>query len=79
VGLADNWSQVRMAASVAGRKFLMTMDAAAREPFNPLLVPRMVLNRFAQLYFFEKSSRTFIFPFMMFVSSVFFVLFVFFD
>ncbi|XP_074649284.1 uncharacterized protein LOC141904570 [Tubulanus polymorphus] len=47
VGLADNWSQVRLAASVATRKFLHSMpDEAAKEKFYALLIPRMCLNRY---------------------------------
>ncbi|PSN56963.1 hypothetical protein C0J52_10867 [Blattella germanica] len=46
-GLADNWSQVRLAASVASRKFLMSLpDDKAREVFYPELLPRMCLNRY---------------------------------
>ncbi|XP_067011656.1 uncharacterized protein [Anabrus simplex] len=46
-GLADNWSQVRLAASVAARKFLMSLpDDKAREIFYPELLPRMCLNRY---------------------------------
>ncbi|XP_069690165.1 uncharacterized protein [Periplaneta americana] len=46
-GLADNWSQVRLSASVAARKFLMSLpDDKAREVFYPELLPRMCLNRY---------------------------------
>ncbi|XP_071962564.1 uncharacterized protein [Antedon mediterranea] len=46
-GLADNWSQVRLAASVATRKFLLNLPAQeAREKFYPSLLPRMCLNRY---------------------------------
>lgn len=45
-GLADNWSQVRLASSVATRKFLMSLPAAARERFFPTLLPRLCLNRY---------------------------------
>ncbi|XP_013398368.1 uncharacterized protein LOC106164872 [Lingula anatina] len=46
-GLADNWSQVRLAASVATRKFLESIHSEkAREPFYPILIPRMCLNRY---------------------------------
>ncbi|XP_072032350.1 uncharacterized protein [Amphiura filiformis] len=46
-GLADNWSQVRLAASVATRKFLLALpDGEARERFNAILLPRMCLNRY---------------------------------
>eukprot|EP00536_Pseudo-nitzschia_multiseries_P013299 jgi/Psemu1/261270/estExt_Genewise1Plus.C_5580017 len=51
-GLADNWSQVRMAASVLNRVFWSTLQETCRFPTEnlerlyPLLVPRMCLNRF---------------------------------
>ncbi|XP_076463710.1 uncharacterized protein LOC143295909 [Babylonia areolata] len=46
-GLADNWSQVRMAASTATRQFLVSLPTAeARENFYPMLIPRMCLNRY---------------------------------
>lgn len=45
IGLSDNWSQVRFAASVATRAF---MQAAGpfRETVYPLLLPPMCLNRY---------------------------------
>lgn len=46
IGLADNWSQVRMAASVAARRFLTTMDEASQKVHFTILLPRMVLNRY---------------------------------
>jgi hypothetical protein len=51
VGLADNWSQVRMAASVLNRIFWMALtelkvDASNFQLLYPVLVPRMCLNRF---------------------------------
>lgn len=46
-GLADNWSQVRLSASVATRKFLLSLPSAqVREHFYPVLLPRMCLNRY---------------------------------
>jgi hypothetical protein len=51
-GLADNWSQVRMAASVLNRAFWSTLQDTCQFPqenlklLYPLLVPRMCLNRF---------------------------------
>ncbi|XP_045581052.1 uncharacterized protein [Procambarus clarkii] len=45
-GLADNWSQVRLAALVATRKFLMSLPPTARERFFPVLLPRLCLNRY---------------------------------
>jgi hypothetical protein len=46
VGLADNWSQVRMAAAVASRRFLTTIDAAAQKVHFKVLLPALVLNRY---------------------------------
>eukprot|EP00533_Pseudo-nitzschia_delicatissima_P003612 CAMPEP_0116104324 /NCGR_PEP_ID=MMETSP0327-20121206/14386_1 /TAXON_ID=44447 /ORGANISM="Pseudo-nitzschia delicatissima, Strain B596" /LENGTH=785 /DNA_ID=CAMNT_0003596551 /DNA_START=91 /DNA_END=2448 /DNA_ORIENTATION=+ len=51
-GLADNWSQVRMAASVLNRVFWSTLQESCKFPTEnleklyPVLVPRMCLNRF---------------------------------
>mmetsp|Transcript_8170 Transcript_8170/g.9501 ORF Transcript_8170/g.9501 Transcript_8170/m.9501 type:complete len:796 (-) Transcript_8170:91-2478(-) len=51
-GLADNWSQVRMAASVMNRIFWRTLQETCQFPSEnlellfPILVPRMCLNRF---------------------------------
>lgn len=46
-GLSDNWSQVRLAASVATRNFLLSLPSPeARNQFFPVLVPRMCLNRY---------------------------------
>nr|XP_006824606.1 PREDICTED: uncharacterized protein LOC102801544 [Saccoglossus kowalevskii] len=46
-GLADNWSQVRLAASVATRQFIMNLpNEEARQIFYPILIPRMCLNRY---------------------------------
>ncbi|CAG0878691.1 unnamed protein product [Darwinula stevensoni] len=46
-GLADNWSQVRFAASVATRKFLISLPSKdAQAKFFPALIPRMCLNRY---------------------------------
>ncbi|CAN8031412.1 unnamed protein product [Ixodes persulcatus] len=46
VGLADNWSQVRLASSEATRKFLLSFSEKDREPFFPELLPQMCLNRY---------------------------------
>ncbi|XP_038077963.1 uncharacterized protein LOC119745577 [Patiria miniata] len=55
-GLADNWSQVRMASSVATRKFLLNLpNCESREKFFPLLLPRMCLNR----YYVAEGVRTY--------------------
>lgn len=51
-GLADNWSQVRMAASVLNRVFWTVLRDQCKfsdenlESLYPVLVPRMCLNRF---------------------------------
>ena len=51
-GLADNWSQVRMAASVLNRVFWGTIQGTCKFPeenlrlLYPVLIPRMCLNRF---------------------------------
>lgn len=51
-GLADNWSQVRMAASVLNRVFWTTLQQVCQFPqenleqLYPALIPRMCLNRF---------------------------------
>uniref|UniRef100_A0A1B6GJM3 TOG domain-containing protein n=1 Tax=Cuerna arida TaxID=1464854 RepID=A0A1B6GJM3_9HEMI len=47
LGLADNWSQVRLAASDATRHFLLALPSSqARETFYPQLLPQMCLNRY---------------------------------
>eukprot|EP00980_Cylindrotheca_fusiformis_P001426 scaffold345_cov134-Cylindrotheca_fusiformis.AAC.37 len=51
-GLADNWSQVRMAASVLNRVFWKTLKEVCKvsednlKKLYPVLIPRMCLNRF---------------------------------
>ncbi|XP_070576630.1 uncharacterized protein [Ptychodera flava] len=46
-GLADNWSQVRLSASVATRQFVLNLpNEEARQRFFPALIPRMCLNRY---------------------------------
>lgn len=46
-GLADNWSQVRLAASTATRSFLLSLPTDdTRKRFFPLLLPQLCLNRF---------------------------------
>ncbi|CAM9654524.1 unnamed protein product, partial [Discosporangium mesarthrocarpum] len=45
LGLQDNWSQVRYAASVANRSFLTALTPEDRETLYPRLLPRMCLNR----------------------------------
>ncbi len=44
IGLGDNWSQVRFAASVANRTLLGSLREADREERYSLLLPRMCLN-----------------------------------
>ncbi|XP_077537903.1 uncharacterized protein LOC144150008 [Haemaphysalis longicornis] len=46
IGLADSWSQVRLAASEATRKFLLSFPERERELFFPDLLPQMCLNRY---------------------------------
>jgi len=45
-GLADNWSQVRLASLTATRAFLLALSSAEQEQFFPLLLPRLCLNRY---------------------------------
>ncbi|XP_033735448.1 uncharacterized protein LOC117323982 isoform X2 [Pecten maximus] len=46
-GLADNWSQVRLAASTTTRQFLLSLPSEeSREHFFPSLLPKMCLNRY---------------------------------
>lgn len=45
VGMQDNWSQVRYAASVANRSLLQALSLEDRDQFYPRLLPRMCLNR----------------------------------
>lgn len=44
-GLSDNWSQVRYAASVAVRKFVIS-TASHKDMILPLVLPQMCLNRY---------------------------------
>ena len=47
-GLGDNWSQVRYASSQAVRSFyaIAKEDTVMREKWDPILVPRMCMNRY---------------------------------
>ena len=45
-GLSDNWSQVRLAASVATRDFFKDLSKDDKEKYFPLLLPPMCLNRY---------------------------------
>jgi len=46
VGLADNWSQVRLSASTATRAFLISLSEDTRTQYYPKLLPRICLNRY---------------------------------
>ena len=46
VGLADNWSQVRLAASVATREFFQDLNESDKEKYLQILLPPMCLNRY---------------------------------
>lgn len=47
LGLADNWSQVRLASSVCARNFLLSFsDGVEREKYYSVLLPKMCLNRY---------------------------------
>ncbi|CAI5729534.1 unnamed protein product [Peronospora destructor] len=45
-GMEDNWCQVRYAASIAARSFLMKLQEQGRKTYLPILLPRMCLNRY---------------------------------
>lgn len=45
-GMGDNWCQVRNAASIAVRSFLMKLQEQGREAYLPILALRMCLNRY---------------------------------
>lgn len=53
-GMQDNWSQVRYAASIATRAFLVKLQEEARGLYLPVLVPRLCLNRY---YVAERVSK----------------------
>lgn len=46
IGLADNWSQVRLAASVATRQFFQDFNYEDKIVYFPKLLPPMCLNRY---------------------------------
>lgn len=47
LGLSDNWSEVRMAASIATRHFLCNIrPVESRVEYFPRLLPPMCLNRY---------------------------------
>uniref|UniRef100_A0AAV1V9M5 Uncharacterized protein n=1 Tax=Peronospora matthiolae TaxID=2874970 RepID=A0AAV1V9M5_9STRA len=45
-GLEDNWCQVRYAASIAARMFLLKLQDQGRKAYLPILLPRLCLNRY---------------------------------
>ncbi|RLN47219.1 hypothetical protein BBJ29_004693 [Phytophthora kernoviae] len=45
-GMEDNWCQVRYAASISARTFLLKLQEQGRAAYLPVLVPRMCLNRY---------------------------------
>lgn len=53
-GMQDNWSQVRYAASIATRAFLMKLQQDVQAIYLPTLVPRLCLNRY---YVAERVSK----------------------
>uniref|UniRef100_K3WNJ0 TOG domain-containing protein n=1 Tax=Globisporangium ultimum (strain ATCC 200006 / CBS 805.95 / DAOM BR144) TaxID=431595 RepID=K3WNJ0_GLOUD len=53
-GLQDNWSQVRYAASIANRAFLLKLQKDTLSMYLPVLVPRLCLNRY---YVAERVSK----------------------
>ncbi|TDH69926.1 hypothetical protein CCR75_005639 [Bremia lactucae] len=45
-GLEDNWCQVRYAASISARAFLLKLQGHGRLAYFPTLLPRLCLNRY---------------------------------
>ncbi|RLN80117.1 hypothetical protein BBJ28_00020659 [Nothophytophthora sp. Chile5] len=45
-GMEDNWCQVRYAASITARAFLLKLQEQGRAAYLPVLVPRLCLNRY---------------------------------
>ncbi|KAL4094955.1 hypothetical protein PRIC1_010605 [Phytophthora ramorum] len=45
-GMEDNWCQVRYAASISARTFLMKLQEQGRAAYLPVLLPRLCLNRY---------------------------------
>lgn len=56
-GLQDNWSQVRYAASISTRAFLLKLGSEAREVYFPSLVPRLCFNRYFVAERVQKHSQ----------------------
>ncbi|POM60685.1 hypothetical protein PHPALM_30440 [Phytophthora palmivora] len=53
-GMEDNWCQVRYAASISARTFLMKLQEQGRSIYLPILLPRLCLNRY---YIAERVQR----------------------
>jgi hypothetical protein len=45
-GMEDNWCQVRYAASISARAFVLKLQAQGRAAYLPILLPRLCLNRY---------------------------------
>ncbi|CEG46510.1 conserved hypothetical protein [Plasmopara halstedii] len=45
-GLEDNWCQVRYAASISARAFLLKLQEEGRTRYLPILLPRLCFNRY---------------------------------
>lgn len=56
-GLQDNWSQVRYAASISVRAFLLKLNDQNREEYYPDLVPRLCFNRYYVAERVQKHSQ----------------------
>lgn len=56
-GLQDNWSQVRYAACITNRAFLLKLQEATRHEYFGLLVPRICLNRYYVAERVQKHSQ----------------------
>ncbi|CAI5700749.1 hypothetical protein KXD40_007139 [Peronospora effusa] len=56
-GMEDNWCQVRYAASIAARSFLMKLQEQGRMTYLPILLPRMCLNRYYVAERVQKYSQ----------------------
>lgn len=56
-GMQDNWSQVRYAASISVRAFLIKLEDEARDVYFPALVPRLCFNRYFVAERVQKHSQ----------------------
>ena len=45
-GISDNWSQVRMASSIAARSFLLSLTLEQREKYYSRILPPICINRY---------------------------------